>query len=88
MAHIGEFNINTNGTYTTLAELIPELELMAGTTYTLQVRGNLLIQVTDKTPQSGGFIIKDLTPFAYKHEDGYELYVKTCEEGCIINIAE
>lgn len=88
MAHIGEFEINTNGQYVKLLDFIPNFEMVDGTTYTLQIRGNIITQVAPETPTKGGFIVKDLTPVCYKHKQGNDLYIRTCEEGCIINIAE
>lgn len=88
MAHIGEFQLDTKHKYKKLVDVVPNLELIDGTTYTLQARGLVAVQVSDKLPTSGGFIIKDLTLFTYKHETGFDLYIKACEEGSVINIAE
>lgn len=88
MAHIGEFNVNTQGGYKKLADLTGAV-FEDGKTYLLQIRNPATIIISAEAPESGGFYISNNEIFSYTKTAGEDLYIKTAHTfASIVNISE
>lgn len=88
MANEAYVEVKPNTAYQNLATLA-QISLSQGSTYTIQVTGDVMIIEADSTPTEGGFHINFPIPFQYTAGTG-NLYVKNLREyeSAFINIAE
>ncbi len=93
MANIACLDINTNGQYVLLEDLIkkenPTFAFVDGITYTIQSQGShhcVLCESIEK-PLRGGFLLSS-KPIKYVCDTTEPLYVKTFNSCCTINVAE
>ena len=86
MANIAGARINTLCKYEKLSELLG-ITFEEGVTYMIQNQQPVTYIVSETVPTSGGFYIKDCTPFAYTHGSDGDLWVKTVFYS-FINVAQ
>lgn len=92
MANLGKFDIDTNGEWVKLEEIV-ETTFSADEVYSLQVSKGELVQFCEKddTPDSDeGFEYygNQLSQIKYTVESGADLYVKNLSNNCKINISK
>lgn len=87
MSNLAYIEVEPNTEYQNI-ETLGSISLTSGTTYTIQVTGDVIISEAENKPTVGGFHINNTEPFLY--EAGTDtLWVKNLREfeSAFINIA-